>query len=249
MYHKMEGQLRAYFRAKRLQDKKREDKVKKILFNDSLTQSQKDARIKGIGVPCKKCKSGSLLRFSRRGTDLLISCDGGDSSCNKTISRGVYGMVDALAAEATERIKALELIIVKLRLEELHGLLAKDSAVQAFEEASTELGEQQRRLQKYEALYEERTQLPARRSKAAGLSLQLQSDVAVVREELRSWEANGEAADLRAAAERYGDSIEPVAKELRDTMYAAAFTAKIDGNVVLVEEPTTMEQLQVSLSP
>lgn len=247
-YHTMEGQLRDYFRAKRLQDKKINDQAKKIVFDDSLSQEQKDARIKKLRAPCKKCKGGASLVFERKGQELSISCTSGNPKCNKQISRGAFAPIGNIKEQARQRIAKLKTGIVQLRLEQLHNLVDTDAAVQAFDAASAELAKEEANLERLSNIYAEKTQMAERTRKAQELDMQLQSDVMAVRQDLRTWKSTNQKSALDAAAQRYGDVVEPIAKELRETKYEEAFTATIAGSVVVVERPTTIQQTQVSLS-
>jgi hypothetical protein len=244
----MDGQLREYFRAKRLRDKKIGDQAKKIAFNNNLSQEEKDARIRRLRMPCKKCKVDASLVFARNGRDLSITCTSGNSKCNKIVSRGAFAPISRLQDDARKRIEQLQTTIVQLRLEQVHGLIREDAAVAAFEATSAELAAEEATLEKLHTVYAERTRIPERKGKSRELATQLQSDVMAIREDIRTWERTNESDALRAAVQRYGSVIQPLSTELRDTKYSEAFTTKFGDEVILVERSTTMEQNQVSLS-
>jgi hypothetical protein len=244
----MEAQLNSYFRAKRLQDKKVSDQAKKILFDERLSTSQKDQRIQALRAPCNKCKSGATLSFERHGSDLTIVCSSGSPRCNKTVSRGEYTTIGILQTQARDRIQQLKTTIVKLRLEQLHRLVDKDTAIGAFETARDSLAREEQALTKLQEMYETETQSVERKTKTREITVQLQAEIDAVRQELRAYHADGDAASLRAAVDRYGESVQPLSATLRETEYKEAFTAKIGQDVVLIEKKDSPEELQVSLS-
>ena len=244
----MDAQLHSYFRAKRLQDKRISDQAKKILFDERLSTSQKDARIQALSMPCKKCKSGATLSFERHGSDLRIICSSGNPRCNTTISRGEYTTIGTLQAQVRDRIQQLKTTIVKLRLEQLHGLVDKDAAIGAFETTRDSLAREEQALIKLHEMYENETQSAERKAKSRQIIVQLQAEIDAVRQDLRAYHADGDASSLRSAVDRYGDSIQPLTATLRETEYEEAFTAKIGLDVVLIERKISPEELQVSLS-
>lgn len=244
----MEGQLREYFRAKRLRDKKVSDEAKKIAFNDNLTKAEKDARIRDLQIPCKRCKGDSVLTFIRSGTNLLIRCSSGNSKCNKDVSRGAFAPIGVLQDNARERAEQLRMSIIQLRLEQVYGLVDETAALASFEVASAELAKEEATIERLRIIHDEATGLPQRRSKAKELSTQLQSDIMAVREDISGWKKTNETDLLNAAVERYGSVVQPLAKELRETKYSEAFTAKTGEEVTLIERQTSIQQDQVSLS-
>ena len=244
----MEAQLHSYFRAKRLQEKKVSDQAKKIMFNEHLSTAQKDQRIQALQIPCNKCKNGATLTFERRGSDLMIVCSSGNPRCNKTIHRGEYTTIGILQSQVRERIRQLKTTIVKLRLEQMHGLIGKDEAIGEFEKTRDSLALEEQSLTKLNDMYESETQSTERKAKARAITVQLQAEIDAVRQDLRVYHADGDNDRLRAAVDRYGESVQPLSTSLRETEYREAFTAKLGPDVVLIEKKVTPEELQVSLS-
>ena len=244
----MEAQLRSYFRAKRLQDKKVSDQAKKILFDERLSTSQKDRRIQALRAPCKKCKSDATMSFERHGMELRIVCSSGNPRCNNTVSRGEYTTIGILQSQVRDRVRQLKTTIVKLRLEQLYGLVDKDAAISAFEETRDSLAREEQALSKLRDLYASETQSVERKTKSREIAVKLEADVDAVRGNLRAYNADGDAASLRAAVEIYGSSIQPLSSSLREIKYKEAYTAKIGPDVVLIEKKVSPEEMQVSLS-
>ena len=79
------------------------------------------------------------------------------------------------------------------------------------------------------------------------LEAALQAERAAITEDLQAWRATGTTAALRAAVERYAQSAQPLSLELGKAKYAYRAIVDDEGVRTLVEEPDTLEQLDVSV--
>ena len=240
----MESEFKTFFNAQRLHHRKRNNAAKKILMNDSLSQAEKDRRIKAITVPCR---DGSPQTFERSGTQLVMKCESGNPRLTKTVERGKYTTITELERRLHTSVQTLKTRIVQLKLSKIHGLISGEEALEQFTALGASLGEEEKQLQQLAALYQERTSLRAREQKVIELSRNLQAEVAALRGDLRSFQESGDQSFLRAAVARYGESVTPLTNELRETKYQEAFTSKVGQDTILVEHKVNPRDLQVTL--
>lgn len=240
----MEGEFKAYFNAQRLHARKRSTMAKKIMFNERLSQAQKNQKIREISVPCK---DGSSQSFERNGSQLLLKCGSGNPKMNKTIERGNYTTIPELEHRLHSSIQTLKTRVVQLKLAKIHGLISGDEALEQFNVLNTSLAEEEMQLKQLSLLYQERTAIQSREQKSVELNRNLQAEIAALREDLRSYQESGDLSFLKAASARYGESITPLTDELRNTKYQEVFTAKIGNETVLIENKVDTQKLQVTL--
>lgn len=240
----MEGDFKTYFNAQRLHIRKRNTMAKKIMFNDRLSPAAKNQKIRDIVIPCK---DGSPMSFERNGTQLLLKCGSGNPRLNKTIERGSHTTIPEQQRKLHLSTQSLKTRIVQLKLAKIHGLISSDDALVQFTALSTSLSEEEKQLQQLAILYQERTSMKTREQKAIELNRNLQAEVSALRDDLRNYQQTGETPFLKAATQRYSESITPLTNELRETKYQEAFTAKLGKETILVENQVNPKKLQVTL--
>jgi hypothetical protein len=245
----MSSKLAAHFRAARLHDKKAKAARTKLLARSgALSDSELATRMRALKVPCGRCKGESSLKFSRSGRQLSITCDAeGQCATNRTMDRGAFVLLPDVVRSADQELASLMSAIVALKLKRAHGLVDKDASIDQFEGLRDKIATTERRRDKATILLREQTGSEARREEVPRLEAALRAERAAIVEDLRTWRATGSSAALRAGVERYAQSARPLSLELGKAMYAYRAVVDDDGVRTLVQDPSTLDQLDVSV--
>jgi hypothetical protein len=245
----MSTQLAVHFRAARLYKRKLEAARKKLMKRaDSMTSAELRQKLSDLRVPCGRCKGTSALEFGRDGRMLTVACDA-DAPCatSRSLDRGQFVLLPETLRSANAELTQLMSAVVELKLRRAYGLVDRERATTEFEALRGRIEALEKRRDTVRSVLDERTQPVVRREEAALARAALDVEQAAIIEDLRSWRATGSQHALRAAVERYAQAAVPLTEQLARAKYALRTVLVDDGVATLVEEPTTLAQLDVSV--
>lgn len=245
----MSSPLAVHFRAARLYKRKLEAARKKLMKRaDTMSAAELREKLSALHVPCGRCKGTSALEFGRDGRQLTVTCDA-DAPCatTRSLDRGEFVLLPEALRSLDAELAQLMSAVVELKLQRTYSLVDRDHAATEFERLRGRIEALEKRRGIVRSVLDERTQPVARREEAALARAALDVEKAAIIGDLRAWRATGSQHALRAAVERYAQAAVPLTDQLARAQYALRTVLIDDGVATLVEEPTTLSQLDVSV--
>ena len=240
--------ISGYYKLKQKYDESNNKQKMKIIRNNSLSNREKRQKFKQLKEKCINCKGLGGTIFSNEGRTLRAVC-GSSTPCklNIEINKGRFMNIRELAEKYLNEINSLKTQIIETKLNLLFGYMQETEVLELFTILRERLGNFTETFigirENYLDIVNNTDNLKAIQDAEVALFVEKES----LKGLHKSFEDSQSPSYINDMVEKYVSIMEPLVNEIRNKKYERVVieTDGADHTEHLVEEPYTLEQLQV----
>lgn len=245
--------LNEYYGYKHRYDSKFEEDKNAVKQSDTLTLSQKRAKIMRIkrNRKCVACGQSGGTHFTNEDGVLRAQCGNRSQPCSLRIEivKGRFMSLEELANASLRTADALKDQIIKTKLDLLFNYSTEEEALRQFEKDRAALDQALEIYGGFRQKYLDVVRNAERRDEADALTVQFYAAVQQFKDMLASQQESS--GSVRDAVAHYVGIIEPLNRKIMDAKYVYSAVERdpsLGGDMFrLVQKPHTLEQLEFEI--
>ena len=249
--------LNEFYAYKHQYDKKFEEDKNTVKNSDTLTLSQKRAKIMRIkrNRKCVACGQSGGTHFTNEDGVLRAACGNRSQPCSLRIEivKGKFMSLEQLAESSLRTADILKDQIIKTKLDLLFNYSTEEAALRQFEKDRAALDQALGLYGGFRQKYLDVVRNAERREEADALTAKFYAAVQDLKDVLqkRPGGSGDDTAFVRDAVALYVGTIEPLNQQLMETKYVYSAVERDpslgDDAFRLVQKPYTLEQLEFEI--
>jgi hypothetical protein len=244
----VEKAISGYYKLKQKYDDSNNRHKMKIVRNKSLSYKEKRQKFKQLKEKCINCKGNGGTIFSNKGRTLRAVC-GSSTPCslNIEINKGRFMNIREVAEKYLNEINGLKVQIIETKLNLLFGYMHETEVLELFTLLRERLGKFTETFigirTSYLDIVNDTENMEA--IKEAEVSLFVEKEE--LKELHKSFENSQSPSYISDMVEKYVSVLDPLVDKIRNMKYERVDveTDDADHTKHLIEEPYTLEQLQI----